>query len=435
MPKVAHKLWRSGLLLSALMINTPLFAAAYQLWEQNGGAGVGDYHAGSAAEALDASTAYYNSAGMIRLKHPQMEVGSVFIWSYENFRGTETTYNDFFGSASETGTAHSSAFTPVPNFYFVYPVNSRVAFGIYEATPFGLETNWSNDSIVRYSGTKSSLITADVSPNLAVGITKQFSVGAGIDWEYADVTLNQVDGTFLLPSLDFMSNNTANDWGWGWHIGALYQFNPNVRVGLNYRSRINHTLKGTSKLTWASSGQLVNQSNNLIINFPLPATTTFSIYGQINPQWSLLATAVLTQWDIVQSITLQNAADIAEGFYTNPNVPQNYHNTWNFALGAHYQVNEHWMLRLGGGYDENATNDTDRNIRLPDADRWALAAGFHCQVNRAFGFDMGYTHIFFHTAYLNSSTTTGDIFPITAMTNGSVKSVANIVGVQLLWTM
>jgi long-chain fatty acid transport protein len=37
-------------------------AGGFQLWEQDG-ASIGNYHAGRAASAEDASTAYYNPAG------------------------------------------------------------------------------------------------------------------------------------------------------------------------------------------------------------------------------------------------------------------------------------------------------------------------------------------------------------------------------------
>jgi long-chain fatty acid transport protein len=51
-------------------LSSNAFAAAFQLYEQDG-ASVGDYHAGRAAQANDASTVFYNPAGIIRLKNQQ----------------------------------------------------------------------------------------------------------------------------------------------------------------------------------------------------------------------------------------------------------------------------------------------------------------------------------------------------------------------------
>ena len=45
-------------------------ASAFQLWEQDS-ATIGNYHAGRSAEAPDASTSYYNPAGLVRIKNQQ----------------------------------------------------------------------------------------------------------------------------------------------------------------------------------------------------------------------------------------------------------------------------------------------------------------------------------------------------------------------------
>ena len=49
----------------------PVLAAAFQLWEQDG-ASIGNYHAGYAAEANDASIAFYNPAGMVKIPNQQI---------------------------------------------------------------------------------------------------------------------------------------------------------------------------------------------------------------------------------------------------------------------------------------------------------------------------------------------------------------------------
>ena len=35
----------------------------------------------------------------------------------------------------------------------------------------------------------------------------------------------------------------GDDWAFGYNAGLLFEFNPHTRVGLQYRSRIDHTLR------------------------------------------------------------------------------------------------------------------------------------------------------------------------------------------------
>src|SRR5579863_4644936 len=62
-------------------------ASGFQLFEQDG-ASVGNYHAGYAAEAADASTAFYNPAGITRIKNQQLVFAGVGIATNIKYQGT-----------------------------------------------------------------------------------------------------------------------------------------------------------------------------------------------------------------------------------------------------------------------------------------------------------------------------------------------------------
>src|SRR3990167_6386814 len=62
-------------------------ASAFQLWEQDA-ASIGNYHAGYAAAAEDASTAFYNPAGLTRFKEQQLVVSADNIFTSFKYRGT-----------------------------------------------------------------------------------------------------------------------------------------------------------------------------------------------------------------------------------------------------------------------------------------------------------------------------------------------------------
>ncbi len=56
--------------LSVLLFlsSTALMASGFQTWQQSGKS-YGDGAAGAAAEANDATTAFYNPAGLVKIKH------------------------------------------------------------------------------------------------------------------------------------------------------------------------------------------------------------------------------------------------------------------------------------------------------------------------------------------------------------------------------
>src|SRR3990167_5212620 len=64
-------------------------ASAFQLFEQDA-ASIGNAHAGYAAEAADASTAFYNPAGITRFKNQQVVIAGAAVMPSFKFNGNIT---------------------------------------------------------------------------------------------------------------------------------------------------------------------------------------------------------------------------------------------------------------------------------------------------------------------------------------------------------
>ena len=145
-----------------------------------------------------------------------------------------------------------------------------------------------------------------------------------------------------------------------------------------------------------------------------------------------MATADYTQWNTVKNITLKNILGVNSdnNGLTSVFIPQNFKNTWNFALGGNYQITEHWKLMLGFGYDMSPTNNQDRNIQIPDQNRFTVATGVEYQILNALSLALTYAHFFVQKASINNTIT---ISNADQTTNGSVTSSANLFGLQVLW--
>src|SRR5262245_10568814 len=105
----------------------PASAAFFQIAEQSA-SGIGNAFAGGAAAAEDASTVWYNPAGMTRFSGPQFAVGGSYIRPsfVADVRSASTV-----GGVSPIGGGGGEAGAPafVPNLYAVIPVSRRFALG------------------------------------------------------------------------------------------------------------------------------------------------------------------------------------------------------------------------------------------------------------------------------------------------------------------
>ncbi len=440
------------------------FASSFALGAEYSTNEVGLAGAGGAAYAQDATTNYSNPAGLVNLKNPEFVAGGTIIDGSAEFSGQACGGASSLGACNLTP-AHDNGGTTafVPEFSYGMPLTDRLYAGISMTAPFGLATNYSDDTALRYQATKSSIQTININPNIAFKFTDQFSVGAGIDAEQMSTDLDGYSNLSPSPTrvatpfgpntgsiyyTDSQIKNSASDWGWGWDVGGLYQFSPGSRVGLMYRSAIQHDLQGSSKYSGGGGTATVDGigvvasepyptfKTDTSIDIKLPAVTTASFYQDINPQWALLGTVNYTQWNSIQNITLNDMAflNVSSPLLIAPPLarpsvnPQNFDNTWTYALGTEYKLTDVWTLRAGGAYDQSPINNTDRTIRLPDSNRWTGAVGASYRANQYLKVDAAYSHIWFQNASINQPGT--GVSQYTSSAVGNVDVSANLYSLQ-----
>lgn len=450
--------------LGLVGVSSSAFASGFQLFEANG-AGTGNFYAGGAAIADDASTAYFNPAGLVRIHHPQIVLSAVNIFSSVQLKGTDTWSNPtgtavaklltglpLANTYTTSGSAQGGGYNLVPGFDYASPINDTFYFGFSESVPFGLSTDYSNNSFIRYSATDTSVQVLDLSPSIGFKITDKLSAGFGLDADYLDATLNAIGGFPTLAvaegrpanTFDTKSENNADGWGYGYHAGLLYQFDPCTRVGLSYFSKVSYTVDGTSHFKGPLAGgpttiispvssDLV--SNSLTADTTLPATTMLSFFHQFNPVWSGMATVAYTQWGVFNDLTLNNVQSVTPTLARQTisvTIPENFRNTWRFAAGVNYQPLKDWVFKAGVGYDQTPTEDASRNARLPDGNRTAVALGVHYQMVKNLGVDVGWNHLFVQDGEVHTSNILGSQ---QTYTSAKAQSHADLVGLQLTWDL
>jgi long-chain fatty acid transport protein len=443
----------------ALMTSQQLYAGAFSLYTESSTVAVGNYAAGVAAEGADASIGWYNPAGLVLLKKQEALLSGVGVLPSTKMSGTSTYVTEgipapYVQSFSNLQGAESAV---VPAFHYALPLGEKVAFGFSIVSPFGLSTSWGTASPLRYSATYTQLMMINASPELGGKITDNLAVGLGLDLQWARVTFNTVIGApaalqflesiggLVTPTtLDSTSVNKGNSFGVGFHAGVLGMFNDNhSRLGLNYQSGIAHRFLGNSTLTGRLADPMLTNPNAtfrsdvlMSNNVQLPDIVTLSGYQDLTEKLALLGSVVYSAWSTFEAIELKNIAAFSVETGTqalvNSTSIEDYRNAWRFALGANYHVNDQWMLRAGGGYDQTPTVNAQRDVRLPDSDRWALSIGAHYQVLYNVGLDAGYTYLFgSNNVAINKTQNLG---PGSSNTiNATAKTHAQLIGLQAVW--
>jgi len=421
------------------VLSVESFGSGFQLFEQDG-ASVGNYHAGYAAEAADASTAFYNPAGITRFQNQQIVIAGVGVATNVKYKGTVAvnTITTLDGQPQVFPvTSQGGVFAFVPAVHYVTPLSERVGFGFSIDVPFGLKVDYGRSTQLRYASTLSSVQVIDISPTLAIKATDKLSFGAGPDIQSMRGEFNQ-EGTLGGAELDSDGINSADDTGYGYHAGALYEFSPETRAGLSYHSQVVHHLTGTSDFTGplARDDGLTGptHSQRALVNITLPPYTALSVFHKINPQFAVMASAVFTQWDTIQNLTLRDVAGVS-GTDRIANmtvvIPQYYRNTWNLSVGGDYYATDKIILRSGIGFDQTPVSSTYRNVQMPDNNRYVVAVGGHYQATKSVGMDLGWMHLFINKAHIipPPQVTGSEI----AYTNGSVTAGADVFSAQVTW--
>lgn len=378
-------------LLSAVCLGafvTSANAAGFYLQEQSV-SGLGTAFAGAAADTQDASTVYYNPAGMVNLRRPEVYAGASLLLPSADFDDTGSTYTRpiaLGGSTSPvTGDDSGNPFDPevLPQLYGVLPINDRLALGLGVNSAFGLADDYGSDFVGRYNSTDSELMTLTFQPSAAYKVNNWLSLGAGVQVQYVYANLKSkipaptLPGGSPNPAADGNLKLAGDDWDVGYNFGIQMQPTSTTKVGVTYKTAINHKLEGDVDITNPTSALLgglsgVSVSADGSAKLSLPDIASFAVSQQLDDRWTVLGSVNWYGWSNFDNIPSNSAALPGGGSVTD----QNYENTWGFAIGTRYRLNDQWMLKAGFQYDQTPTVTSDRSTRVPDGDRMWFATGF-----------------------------------------------------------
>jgi long-chain fatty acid transport protein len=370
--------------------------------------------AGETAKAYDASTSFTNPAGMVRLNQNEIDGALNYIGPSARFSG-----QNFVGPGIATpGTQGGNVAQPAATgaVFGVWSYAPSIKFGLSVTSPFGQRVSNPKDFVGRYQSLVSSITDINVTLSAALKINEHLSIGGGPVIDYFHSRLTQALNIGINPLVgDPVADLHGDDTSLGFNLGAMYQFNDATRIGLDYRSRIQHDITGAqyvsvppllSAVSPRTAAALGFLNSKAFTKVTLPDSVSLGFYHQIDPRWAVMADLQWTHWSLFKNVTITPSNGAPSTI-----LPEDWRNTWFGSVGTSYRVLDKLTLQGGVAYDESPVTDSNRTTRIPDYSRFMIGVGATYAVLRNVNLQAAYLHLFSGDAKIDNaaSATSGRI--------------------------
>ena len=354
------------------------YAAGFQLSEQSA-IQMGRAMAGAGVVGDDLSAVHYNPAGMTLLPGTRMQATGTWVAVNLDYEGDARTDGT---RATENGRLKGQL---IPAGFITHQLTDNVWTGLGLTVPYGMGTEYDKNWEGRSRGTESMILTFDINPNVAWKINDMFSVGGGVSLQYAKAKLGMGLNMGAVPVNAVVKGDS---WAWGWNIGMTFQPVDTVRIGLAYRSSIDHDAEGHTDATMGTQAM----RSDMKVSLKTPDTVTLSATWEATEALRLSGTARWSKWSNFDVLNVRNADFAPLGMGELP-VENHWDDTWFFSVGADYKIDSQWTVRGGVAYDQGPVENQYRVAVVPDTDRvwFSLGTSYNCTNNLTF--DFGATYI------------------------------------------
>ena len=396
----------SAVLFLLIIVPSVAFASGITLPEQ-GQPGVGTATVGSAAQADDASTVFYNPAGMTRLDRSELLGGLEGLFGPVKFKSDPNIEHPFAGG--DGGNA-SYPVLPAGGLYYVYKpsqdANYRLGFAFNSLAGMGLD--YDGDWRGRYEIQNSFCMILNMNPSIAFKINDQLSVGAGVSVMYGLLSQEiAIPSALPLGPPDGKAAMTLDDWQVGYNIGGLYEPQKGTRIGVAYRSEVTFDLEGD--VTLDNLGPLLDEKaikdNMAKTQLPIPQSIMVSLYQDLNDRWAIVVDGGWQDWSVMNKtvVTTMSGATLT--------LKRNWEDTWHTGVGLLYRLNDRVRLKAGIAYDSNPQPTDSRWPDMPIDENWRYAGGLDYKINEDTSVSLSYTFLDLGSARIDKEIPPGTLFP------------------------
>ena len=385
-----RRIGRGGILAAGLLsllplMSAPAMAGGFAIREQSAEF-QGSSFAGNAAGGAGLSSMFWNPAAVTLHDGFRSDENVAIIIPHskaDNERSAGGIPAALLGFSGDSGNIGRTA--AVPASYSSFRLNERIWLGLGMNAPFGMKTRNDANSLGALYGYESEITTININPVVGFRLNDWISIGAGLQIAYMDGDLSTVNRGVLT------SRVKGDDWGVGFTVGLLLQPTESTRIGIGYRSRVKHTLKGDFLLS--VYGYLLRDSAR--VKHTLPDMLTLSVRQQLGDRLALMGTVEWTNWSLFRNFTVNTPT---LGSFT---TAYNWRDSWMVAVGGEYRLNDSLTLRAGYAYERSPVPDSTRGVRVPDNDRHWVSVGLSFRAADWITLHAGYSHLFVKDGSVN----------------------------------
>ncbi|MBW3227653.1 OmpP1/FadL family transporter [Marinobacter adhaerens] len=385
------KEFRSVLLISVF---TPLVASAGGLSNSDQSASTSAVsNAGSVANPENASTIFFNPAGMSGLSGTNLSFGAILFEIDAVGRDSQTSATRANGDlvVGDGGGDHVETFA-VPNAYLTHEVNDWLDVGLGLYVPYGLGFDYGDAFAGRYIGDEIELVSYGVNPSFSVNSGEGFSLGGSINVLYADaeqrnpVDFSGIESRFSFPRgtlNDGYATLEGDDVALEFTVGVLWQATPETSLGLAARTGTEFNLKGTGTInqfpTLSANGLTqTTVSEQIEVPITIPQSLSVGLAHQWNDTLKLLAGATWAKWSDASALSVVSRETLPVAFPREQppeEQVQSWKDTWQWRVGAVWQVAPTWSLKAGYLFDESPVTIKTRSPLTPFDDYHQVSLG------------------------------------------------------------
>ncbi len=444
-----NKLFKLFTALGMLGMASQGNASGFALIDQSV-SGMGTAYAGSAATAEDATTVWFNPAGMTKFNCQQYVIGAQPIFPSGHFHNEDSIVAPELGGEPLTGPRGSDfgVYGILASSYYVLPLGCGFTCGLALNSPFGLVTHYESTWQGRYYSRFAKGVCININPTIAYQICDNLSIGAGFSAQYFHNNFTQsIDfGSIIFAAtlgaegfpqaLDGKARFKGNSWGFGGNVGLLWDVNSCTSVGITYRSAVKHTQKG--KVTYNIPDAVPTEIASVFADtrgrskLTLPQSASISAVHHVNCCWDVMGDITWTGWSSLKHLILKYDSAQPETVNT-----LKWKNVLRYSIGTTYRFWDCFKFRTGIAYDEGtARNKVLRAPIVPDTNRFWLSFGLGYDYTESLHLDFGYTHLFALKYKIDKREDLGlneeNFFK--GEVRGNYRAHVDVVGVQVVYT-
>lgn len=340
--------------------------------------------------ASDASTVFFNPAGMSNLEGHQFTFGMNFVDANVSIQTPEVANTD----------QTSSIATPF-HFYYSGEITDRINLGFLVNNQFGssasFDDGWQGRNIIQ----NISLKTFMFQPTISYKIHEKLSVGAGFVYGTGVFSTEKAVPLASATTTEGKAHLEGSGDGVGYNIGLYSQFltlgddskNTKFAIGIDYRSQIAVDLaNGEAEfldIPTSLRGKFPEKTGfTSKITLPSVFTVGFSVKHTIAEKWSL-------EFAYDMNLTGWSSYDTLAFNFENNDTPdskqiQDWDNVLTHRLGFDFTYKEKYSARIGLYQDNTPMKDNLISPHLPGVTQVAYTAGLGYKINDNISIDFAY---------------------------------------------